>query len=154
GRVLPRPEPGVRLVERRRGVQRLRPRAARRGRHARVRQVTYEMMAAHWPTPAAGQDDPRITARMNSLPEVVLSGTLQSADWANTRLIRAADELRGFKEQPGKDIAVFGSSGLTVRLLEMGLVDELRIMVNPVMPGAGKSAFGTAGERIDLELVR
>jgi len=116
--------------------------------------VTYEMMAAYWPTPAAEQDDPRITARMNSIPKVVVSGTLHSAGWANTRLIKGVDELRGLKEQPGKSIALFGSSDLTVSLLEMGLVDEVRIMVNPVVLGAGKSAFSTAGERIDLELVK
>jgi dihydrofolate reductase len=117
--------------------------------------VTYEGMAAYWPTPAAEQDDPRVAARMNSLPKVVVSRTLEQADWANTRVVGddVAGELTRLKRQPGKDIAIFGSSDLTVRLLGMGLVDELRIMVHPVVLGAGKSVFRTATGRFGLELV-
>lgn len=118
--------------------------------------VTYEGMAAYWPTPAGEQDDPRVAARMNGLAKIVVSRTLDKADWANTRLIR--DNLEGqlakLKRQPGKDIAILGSSDLTVSLLQMGLVDEVRIMVNPVVLGAGKSVFRTARERISLKLLK
>ncbi len=103
--------------------------------------VTYEGMAAFWPTSAAEEEDPRIAARMNSISKIVVSRTLDKAEWANTRLITAPDELAKLRQQPGKDIAIFGSSDLTVSLLPMGLVDELRIMVNPVILGAGKSAI-------------
>ena len=116
--------------------------------------VTYEGMAAYWPTPAAEEDDPRVAARMNSLSKVVVSRTLDKAEWANTRLIKSADELATLKQQHGKDIAIFGSSDLTVRLLQTGLVDELRIMVNPVVLGAGKSLFRTADQRFSLKLVK
>ncbi len=118
--------------------------------------VTYEGMASYWPTPAAEQDDPRVAAKMNGLPKVVVSRTLDKAEWANTRLVKddVAEELTKLKRQPGKDIAVFGSSDLTVSLLRMGLVDELRIMVHPVVLGGGKSLFRTATERIGLKLVK
>ena len=118
--------------------------------------VTYEGMAAYWPTPAAERDDPRVTAKMNGLSKIVVSRTLEKAEWANTRLIKedVGQALRELKQQPGKDIAIFGSSDLTVSLLEMGLVDEVRIMVNPVVLGAGKSVFRTAGERISLKLMK
>jgi dihydrofolate reductase len=118
--------------------------------------VTYELMAEYWPTPAAAEDDPRTAARMNSIPKVVVSRTLRGAEWANTRLIGdgVAEELTKLKQEPGKDIAIFGSSELTVSLMRMGLVDELRIMVNPLILGAGKSMFRTADERIPLRLVR
>ena len=118
--------------------------------------VTYQGMASYWPTPAAQQDDPRVAAKMNGLPKVVVSRTLDKAEWANTRLVKddVAAELTKLKQQPGKDIAIFGSSDLTVSLLRMGLVDELRIMVHPVVLGAGKSLFRTATERIGLELVK
>lgn len=118
--------------------------------------VTYEGMAAYWPTPAAEEDDRRVAARMNSTSKIVVSRTLETAEWANTRLIKddASDELATLKQQPGKDIAILGSSDLTASLLQMGLVDELRIMVNPVILGAGKSVFGTAGERIRLKLLK
>lgn len=116
--------------------------------------ITYEGMAAYWPTPQAHEDDPAITDRMNELSKIVVSGTLQRADWANTRLLtgNVAEELTKLKRQPGKDIAIFGSSTLTVSLLDLGLVDELRIMVNPIVLGGGKSLFRTAEHRIPLEL--
>ncbi|MGH3082716.1 MAG: dihydrofolate reductase family protein [Gaiellaceae bacterium] len=60
----------------------------------------------------------------------------------------AADELTMLKRQRGKDIAIFGSSDLTVSLLQQRLVDELRVMVNPIVLGAGKSVFRTAEEKI------
>jgi dihydrofolate reductase len=118
--------------------------------------VTYEGMAAYWPTPAGEEDDPRIAARMNGLSKIVVSRTLDEAEWANTRLINddVADELIKLKQQPGKNIAILGSSDLTVSLLQMGLVEEVRIMVNPVVLGAGKSVFRTADERISLKLLR
>jgi dihydrofolate reductase len=115
---------------------------------------TYEGMASYWPTPAAEQDNPRITAAMNGLDKLVASRTLQEATWANTRLVRddAAGELARLKRQPGKDMAIMGSSALTVSLLRAGLVDELRIMVMPVVLGDGHSLFRTADERIGLRL--
>jgi dihydrofolate reductase len=118
--------------------------------------VTYQGMAAYWPTPAGEQDDPRVAARMNGLSKIVVSRTLDKAEWVNTRLITGdvADELTKLKERPGKDIALLGSSDLTVSLIRMGLVDEVRIMVNPVVLGAGKSVFWTAGERIILKLLK
>jgi dihydrofolate reductase len=117
--------------------------------------VTYEGMASYWPTPAAEQDDPRVAAKMNTLPKLVVSRTLDRTDWANTRIVKddVAAELTRLKQQPGKDIAIFGSSELVVSLLGMGLVDELRIMVHPVILGAGKSLFRTAPERLHLQLV-
>jgi dihydrofolate reductase len=118
--------------------------------------VTYEGMAAYWPRAQGEQDDPRVAARMNGLSKIVVSRTLDTAEWANTRLIKVgvAEELTKLKRQPGKDIAILGSSDLTVSLLQMGLVDEVRIMVNPVILGAGNSVFRTADKRIDLELVK
>jgi dihydrofolate reductase len=117
---------------------------------------TYELMAGYWPTPAAEEDDPRVRARMNSLAKIVVSRTLAEAGWANTRLVKddVAAELTELKQEPGKDIAIFGSSELTVSLLELGLVDELRIMVHPVVLGDGRSLFRTAGERISLKLLK
>jgi dihydrofolate reductase len=118
--------------------------------------VTYEMMASYWPAPVAKeQNDPRIVAKMNGLPKFVASRTLDRADWAGTTVLRGdlADEVASLKRQPGRGIAIFGSPALTVSLLKLGLVDEVRVMVNPVVLGAGKSLFRTAGERIALKLL-
>jgi dihydrofolate reductase len=120
--------------------------------------VTYQLMASYWPTPAAEQDDPKVTAKMNELAKLVVSRTLEDPTpaWAGTRLIRddVAGELTKIKQQPGDDIVIMGSSDLTVSLLEEGLVDEVRIMVNPVVLGDGKSLYRTARGRIGLTLLR
>lgn len=117
--------------------------------------VTYEGMASYWPTPAAEQNDPEVTGAMNSLNKIVVSRTLGEPTWANTRLVKddVVGELTRLKQQPGKDMVVMGSSNLTVNLLRAGLVDELRIMVMPVVLGDGHSLFRTAEDRIGLKLV-
>ena len=116
--------------------------------------VTYEGMASYWPTPAAIGDDPVVAGKMNSLPKIVFSRTLEKADWENSRLVKdhVAEEVQKLKEQPGGDVAIFGSSDLTTSLLEMGLVDELRIMVNPVVLGRGKRLFEGIDKQVELHL--
>jgi dihydrofolate reductase len=118
--------------------------------------VTYEGMAAYWPTPEAEKDDPEIAARMNGISKIVVSRTLDKAAWSNTRLIKddVTEGLTKLKEQPGKHIAIFGSSALTVSLLHQGLLDELRVVVNPIVIGGGKSLFRTTDKRIPLKLLK
>lgn len=118
--------------------------------------VTYEGMAAYWPTSTALRDDPQVATRMNEISKVVISRTLTKAGWANTRLVKddVVGELTRLKEQPGLDIAIFGSSALTVDLVRHGLIDELRIMIHPVVLGAGRSLFKSADQRIQVRLVK
>jgi dihydrofolate reductase len=117
--------------------------------------VTYQLMASYWPTPAALADDPIVAEKMNTTPKVVFSTTLDTVDWDNTQLVRgdAAAEVAKLKQQPGKDLAIFGSADLTTSLLQAGLVDELRIMVNPIVLGNGKSLFASLPDRVHLNLV-
>jgi dihydrofolate reductase len=107
--------------------------------------ITYEGMAAYWPTAAARQDSPAIADRMNGYPKLVVSRTLDRADWSGTQIVRDPAELAELKRQPGKDIALLGSSALTATLVRLGLLDELRIMVNPVALGAGRSTLRSVG---------
>jgi dihydrofolate reductase len=118
--------------------------------------VTYEGMASFWPTPAALEADPAVAERMNAISKIVFSSTLDTADWQNTRLVdgNVADTVTELKQQPGMDLALFGSPSLTVRLLEQGLVDELRVMVHPILLGAGKSLFRGLNERVPVQLTR
>lgn len=118
--------------------------------------VTYEGMASYWPTQDARDDDPVMAELMNTLPKIVVSRTLESADWNNTTLVGAnvADELSKLKQQPGRDLAILGSPNLTVSLLGMGLVDELRVMVNPVIIGDGKSLFRSIEHELTLRLLQ
>jgi dihydrofolate reductase len=118
--------------------------------------VTYELMAGYWPTATAIKNDPTIAGRMNSISKIVFSKTLQQADWHNTRLIREnpAGEISILKQQPGKDIAIFGSAELATGLRELDLIDEYRIMVNPVVLGSGKPLFKGIHDKLKLRLLK
>ncbi len=117
---------------------------------------TYEMMASFWPSDVAKENDPIVAEKMNTTAKVVFSKTLEKADWQNTRLVRdgVKETVEDLKRQPGKDIAVFGSSDLSVSLLQLGLLDELRIMVNPVVLGDGKRLFEGMRDRLSLRLLK
>ena len=110
--------------------------------------VTYELMAAFWPTPAGEESDPHVAKAMNTIPKIVVSRTLPQATWAGTQIVsnHAEEELAKLKQQSGKDIVIQGSSTLTAGLLQTGLLDELRIVVNPVILGQGRSLFAGAGQ--------
>jgi dihydrofolate reductase len=112
--------------------------------------ATYEGMAGYWPTAAALEGDPIIAPLMNDIPKAAVSSTLEEATWNNSTLIRGdvADEIAKLKSQPGRSIGIFGSPNLTFSLIEKGLVDELRLMINPVTLGSGKSLFRTMNGRL------
>lgn len=100
---------------------------------------TYEMMAEYWPNETA---EDSTAVRMNSLHKVVFSHTPLLTDWENseasTNLVAKISEL---KTRHGKDIAVLGSSHLGKEMLEADLLDEVRIMINPVIIGSGSILF-------------
>ncbi len=118
--------------------------------------VTYQMMAGFWPTPEAIAADPVVAGLMNSLPKVVFSTTLGKAEWNNTRLVKdhVAEEVLKLKQQPGKDLALFGSADLLATLMQLDLVDEHRLLVNPVVLGDGHPLFNRAKDRLNLKPIR
>ena len=118
--------------------------------------VTYELMVSYWPTEAAKRDDPSIAGLMNSLPKVVFSATLENVEWENTKLVKDnfVAEVLKLKQQPGKDIAIFGSSDLAVTLIEHNLIDEFRIIVNPIVLGEGKPILQGIKTRLNLKLLK
>lgn len=101
--------------------------------------VTYEGMAAYWQT---GQGE--VAELMNSVPKVVFSRTLKTADWANTTLIgdQAAAAIRALKQKGDGNMFVFGSGDLSATFIREGLFDEYRLLIAPVILGAGKPPFG------------
>ncbi len=117
--------------------------------------VTYEGMAGYWSTPDAAKNDPVVAGLMNQIPKIVFSKTLDKADWNNTRLVKdhIADEISKLKQQSGKDLAIFGSANLMSKLMQMNLVDEHRVMVNPVILGAGTPLFQTKN-KLNLKLLK
>jgi dihydrofolate reductase len=118
--------------------------------------ITYELMSSYWPTEGAINDDPEVANAMNNLPKVVVSRTLDKADWNNSVLIKdnIEEEIQKLKNQPGKDIAVFGSANLASTLIKAGLIDEFRVMINPVVIGGGRPLFENIEGKIELELVK
>ena len=112
--------------------------------------ATYQGMAAYWPT-ASGE----VAERMNGIAKIVYSRTLETAEWANTTLIGEldADGVQRIKEEGDGAALVFGSGALSAALMEADLFDEYRILVAPVVLGAGTLLFGRGLPRRRLELL-
>jgi dihydrofolate reductase len=84
----------------------------------------------------------------------VLSRTLTSARWPNTSFVRGLDEIAALKQQRSKDIYLIGGARTTASLIDAGLVDELRLLVYPLIAGEGKALFATSERRRGLELLK
>ena len=117
--------------------------------------VTYEHMSAYWPTEQARMNDPAITSRMNTKPKVVFSTSLDNACWSATTVARgeAAEQARAIKAATGGELLVIGSAHLTASLAEAGVLDELRIMISPIVIGQGRSLFEDLKDRVSLTLL-
>ena len=115
--------------------------------------VTYEQMAAHWPT-ATGD----YAGFMNSLPKVVFSKTLPAAGWADSRIARGdlAEEIAALKTEPGGEIMAHGGAAFVQSLSRLGLVDEYRLVILPVALGSGLPLFKDLPKplRVDLAEAR
>ncbi|RWP70800.1 dihydrofolate reductase family protein [Mesorhizobium sp.] len=85
-------------------------------------------------------------------PHYVLSNTMTSALWPKTRFVRTFEDIAALKQQPGKDIYLMGGARMTASLIDAGLVDELRLIVYPLLVGDGKALFATTQNRRGLEL--
>jgi dihydrofolate reductase len=118
--------------------------------------VTYELMAGYWPTPDAIKNDPLVAEKMNNLTKIVFSRTLEKAEWNNTRLVKdnIEEEIKKMKKQQGKDIALLGSGSIMSRFAQHGLIDEYRIMVNPIVLGSGNPLFKGIENRLHLKLLK
>jgi dihydrofolate reductase len=117
--------------------------------------VTYQMMAAFWPTPMARELMPEVAERMNALPKLVFSRTLERADWSNTTLLRdLVDEVRRLKRAAGPDLTILGSGSLVAQLAPTGLIDDYQVVVNPIALGGGRTMFEGLAEGLRLRLDR
>jgi dihydrofolate reductase len=111
--------------------------------------VTYEGFAAAWPS-----RDGEFADKFNGMPKYVVSSTLEQPEWNNTTVLKGdlAEEVGKLKQAPGGDIVVHGSAQLVQGLLEHELVDELRLMVFPVVLGSGKRLFGDTSDKKSMKL--
>lgn len=115
--------------------------------------VTYEGFAAAWPNMI--EQTGEYGLRMNNNPKYVVSTTLNQLEWNNSSLIEGdlAEEINKLKQQPGKDILVFGSGKLVQTLANLDLIDEYRLMVYPIVLGSGQRLFEEGIEQRKLKLV-
>jgi dihydrofolate reductase len=112
--------------------------------------VTYEGFAKAWPSREGEFAD-----KFNSMPKYVVSSTLETPEWNNSTVLKGdvAEEVAALKQRLDGEIVVHGSARLVQALLEHDLVDELRLMVFPVVLGGGKRIFGESSDKKRLRLV-
>ena len=125
---------------------------------------TYQLFEGFWPDahklPDITKEDLVVAQIINNGKKIVFSKTLQSVsekeNWKNVHLEKEVDPgfITKLKKQPGKDIAVFGSSNLGVSLLEKGLLDEVRILLNPIVIGKGTPLFHGLKNKMDFKLTK
>jgi dihydrofolate reductase len=118
--------------------------------------ITYQLMEGYWPTPLATAQMPLVAERMNNLPKVVFSRTLEKVSWNNTKLLKRdlIGETRRMKHEQGGDIAILGSGSVISQLTRQGLIDEYQFVLVPVVLGAGRTMFEGVNEKLSLKLVK
>jgi dihydrofolate reductase len=118
--------------------------------------VTYDLMASFWPTPFAAQSNPIVVERMNSLPKIVFSRTLDKASWNNTTLVKGdlTTEVRKLKREPGPNMTIMGSGSIVAQLADAGLIDEYQIVVSPLVLGSGRTLFEGVKKQLPMKLTK
>ena len=130
-----------------------------RGDTAMYGRLTFQMMQSYWPTaadkPTASRHDIEHSAWYTKIQKVVLSKTLNSADFKNTTIIgeNIPDRINEIKQQPGNEILLFGSPSATHSLIQQNLIDGYWLFVNPVVLGKGIPLFTDIKEKINLKLI-
>jgi dihydrofolate reductase len=125
-----------------------------------IGRVLYQGFASYWPTapatnPNLSKSEIKFSSWIEQAQKVVFSTTLDKAEWNNSRLVRGdvAAEVSRLKQQPGKDMIVFGGARLAQEFVRLGLVDEYGLVVNPVILGQGLPLFKDVQARQNLALV-
>ncbi|HEX4270609.1 MAG TPA: dihydrofolate reductase family protein [Rhizomicrobium sp.] len=115
--------------------------------------TVHDMMKSYWPTFLGKPDSPEVRHAhwVEQIPKLTFSRSMMSSDWNNVQLRREAKEIFADKEQPGKDLLIFGSPSLVHAFLELDAIDEFWIFQNPVLLGSGIAYFkGAARNRLKL----
>ena len=121
--------------------------------------VTYQMMESYWPTvpadPASTESDRQHAEWVEKVRKIVVSRTLARVTWNNTLLVQEniGEEIARLKRQPGEDIMIFGSPSIVHLLTPLGLIDEYRLTINPVVLGRGIPLFNGVQEPLHLKLL-
>jgi dihydrofolate reductase len=113
--------------------------------------VTYQMMAAFWPTPTAAAAMPEVAKGMNAAPKYVFSHSLTKADWTGTTVLNGdpAREIARLKREGEGNMTILGSGSIVKQLTAAGLIDDYQLLVCPVILGGGRTLFeGTTGKPV------
>ncbi len=121
--------------------------------------VTYESFAGSWPyvpdKPNADPGEVAYAKLLNAMRKIVFSKTLPGADWNNSTLLReiVPEEIEKLKQEPGRDIVIYGSASVVQALTNAGLIDEYQLLIHPVLLGEGKPLFEHIKQQVNLKLV-
>src|SRR5215469_10608634 len=122
--------------------------------------VTYESFAGSWPhvpdNPNASEGEKAYARKLNAMRKIVFSRTLPSVEWNNSILVKEVlpEEIMKLKQEPGRDMLIYGSASIVRTLTNLGLIDEYQLLVHPVVLGGGKPLFQDIRDRRKLRLVK
>ena len=122
--------------------------------------VTYQSFAGSWPhvpeNPSASKGEIEYAHKLNAMHKIVFSRTLDAVEWNNSTLFKdlIPEEIKKLKQEPGKDILIYGSVSIIQTLTNLGFVDEYQLLVHPVILGGGKPLFANIQDRVNLKLVK
>ena len=121
--------------------------------------VTYQSFAGSWPyvpdNPNASEGEKVYARKLNAMRKVVFSRTLENVEWEHSTLVKEVvpAEIERMKQEPGRDMLIYGSASLVQTLTNLGLIDEYQILVHPMILGGGKALFQDIKDRVKLKLV-
>ena len=122
--------------------------------------VTYQSFAGAWPyvpeSSSASEGEKEYARKLNAMRKIVFSRTLEKAEWNNSSLEKEVlpEEIAKMKQEPGKDMVIYGSASIVQAFTNAGLIDEYQILVHPVVLGSGKPLFTNIKDRVHLKLVK
>ena len=117
--------------------------------------VAFEKLARYWPAASPPEASEVQVRLMHDLPKYVVSDRLGRTDWSNSHIVGGdvAAAITALKQQPGGDIALFAGAVVATSFVQLGLIDEYRLIVNPVLLGAGTRLFDGEYEKSELRLI-
>ena len=122
--------------------------------------VTYQSFAGSWPhvpdNPNASEGEKAYARKLNAMRKIVFSRTLESVEWNNSMLVKEVipEDIERLKQEPGRDMVIYGSASLVRTLTNLGLIDEYQLLVHPVILGSGKPLFQDILHKTKLKLVQ